>query len=369
MFDVDKHYLFLYLTAFGHFGGIEKFNKSFIKALWQLKIIKPKFYSLYDQKPEEGYLNSNLLNWGTAKGGRIKFILKSLQLVKKTDVVILGHLNLAVLAILIKSLFSTKKVILICHGIEVWKPNSQIQLRAYHLVDQFIVVSHHTKLQLIKKRGVDPSKIFVFQNTIDPFFDVPDKLEKPDYLLNRYQLNGKKCILTVCRISAKEGYKGYDRVLRVLPQIVKENKDIRYLLVGKYDLKEKERLDRIIQELGVQKYVIFTSFVPDEELVDHFKLGDVFIMPSDNEGFGIVFIEAMACGVPVIAGNKDGSQDAVVQGKIGTLINPDDEQEIFSSLKAALNRNLALEERLEIQEKVLSYFSYHCFVKRLKEIL
>lgn len=362
-------YFFCYLTAFGVFGGIEKFNKSFIKALSELFPSQASFYSLYDKEAEEKYLKQNIQNWKTARGKKAFFIVSSLLKARKSEVVILGHLNLAILAILIKRLFPDKKVALICHGLEIWQPNSRIQLKAYQKIDQFVVVSNYTKSQLIAKRGVDPAKVSVFQNTIDPYFEVPENLHKPSYLLERYQLHEKKCIITVCRISSKEGYKGYDRVLNVLPQLLKKNDNIRYLLVGKYDREEKERLDRIIQKLGIQEYVIFTSFVPDEELTDHFKLGDVFVMPSDNEGFGIVFIEAMACGVPVIAGNKDGSQDAVVQGKIGTLIDPDNQEEISNSLQNNLEKELKLEERFRIQQNVLGYFSYSSFVKRLKEIL
>jgi phosphatidylinositol alpha-1,6-mannosyltransferase len=366
---MNPRIFFTYLTGFGFFGGIEKFNKAFIKALNQLFGENASFYALLDGQVEEKYFTNNADSWKTAKRNKIRFVLEFLRSAKTKDVIILGHLNLAILAVLLKKLFPKKRIILICHGIEIWQPNSWIQLKAYPLIDQFIVVSNHTKSQLIEKRGVTPSKVSVFQNTIDPFFDVPENLEKPAYLMDRYGLRGKKCILTVCRLSSKEGYKGYDRVLKVLPELVKWDRDIRYVLVGKYDAQEKERLDKIIQQLGIGEYVIFTSFVPDEELVDHFKLGDVFIMPSNNEGFGIVFIEAMACGVPVIAGNKDGSQDAVVQGRIGTLINPDSEQEICTSLKASLEKETGIEERLEIQQKVLSYFSYHCFLKRLKEIL
>ena len=363
------NFLFCYLTSFGYFGGLEKFNKSFIKALNELFPSKASFYSLYDKEAEEKYLDLDNQNWHSARGNKIYFIANCLLKAGKSEVIILGHLNLAVLAILVKAILPKKKVILVCHGLEIWQPNSRIQLKAYQKIDQFIVVSNHTKSQLIEKRGVDPAKIFIFQNTIDPFFQVPEDPEKPEYLSGRYGLEGKKVILTVCRLSSKEGYKGYDRVLKVMPRLVKENEDIRYLLVGKYDAQEKERLDRIIKELGIENYVIFTSFVPDEELTDHFKMGDVFIMPSDNEGFGIVFIEAMACGIPVIAGNKDGSQDAVVRGEIGTLIDPEDEGQIFSSLKCALAKELNPEERKQIQQKVLGYFSYDCFVKRLKEIL
>ena len=197
------NFLFCYLTSFDYFGGLEKFNKSFIKALSELFPSKASFYSLYDKKPEKKYLNQKVQNWHTARGSKLKFIFNCLLKVKSKDVIILGHLNLAIMAILVKKLFPGKKVVLICHGLEIWQPNSRIQLKAYQCVDQYIVVSNYTKSQLIKKRGVDPSKISVFQNTIDPFFEVPENLQKPAYLLKRYSLERKKCILTVCLISSK----------------------------------------------------------------------------------------------------------------------------------------------------------------------
>ena len=85
------------------------------------------------------------------------------------------------------------------------------------------------------------------------------------------------------------------------------------------------------------KNVQFAGLVPPEELPDYFRLADVFVMPSTGEGFGIVFLEAMATGVPVIAGNRDGSRDALCDGALGTLIDPENCEELASAILAALH--------------------------------
>jgi phosphatidylinositol alpha-1,6-mannosyltransferase len=77
--------------------------------------------------------------------------------------------------------------------------------------------------------------------------------------------------------------------------------------------------------------------VPPEELPDYFRLADVFVMPSAYEGFGIVFLEAMATGVHVIAGSQDGSRDALCDGALGTLVDPENGEELASAILAALD--------------------------------
>ena len=77
--------------------------------------------------------------------------------------------------------------------------------------------------------------------------------------------------------------------------------------------------------------------MPPEELPDYFRLADVFVMPSTGEGFGIVFLEAMATGVRVIAGNQDGSRDALCDGALGTLVDPENCEELASAIQAALD--------------------------------
>ena len=83
---------------------------------------------------------------------------------------------------------------------------------------------------------------------------------------------------------------------------------------------------KLVEEKNLTNNFILTGYIEDKELTDHYLLADVFVMPSTQEGFGIVFLEALVCGLPVIAGNKDGSVDALLNGKLGKLIDPDNIQ-------------------------------------------
>jgi glycosyltransferase involved in cell wall biosynthesis len=202
-------------------------------------------------------------------------------------------------------------------------------------------------------------------NCLDPFLELPLQKEKKEALLERYGLKKRQLILlTVSRMADTEQYKGYDKVLFTLPELVKSHPDLRYLLVGKYDTSEKRRLDAIIGHLGLKDVVIFTGLVPDEELAAHFNLGDIFIMPSEKEGFGIVFIEAMFYGIPVIAGNIDGSVDALCNGELGSLVNPDNQTEIIAAVKKiAANRPGHLPDH----EKLEQHFGYRGYKEKLRE--
>lgn len=112
--------------------------------------------------------------------------------------------------------------------------------------------------------------------------------------------------------------------------------------------------------------MILTGFIADEEVTDHYLLADVFVMPSKGEGFGIVYLEAMACGLPVIAGNKDGSTEALQFGKLGTLINPDDEDELLQALQTRLQQP---SNPLQVQQQMLEYFAFPKFRERLHKVL
>ena len=112
--------------------------------------------------------------------------------------------------------------------------------------------------------------------------------------------------------------------------------DTRYLLVGTGP--DLLRIEKLAAEQGVQDAVVLAGFVPDEELCEHYNLCDLFAMPSKAEGFGIVYLEALACGKLVLAGNKDGSRDALNDGELGLLVDPDDTDEIAAESIRVLRR-------------------------------
>jgi glycosyltransferase involved in cell wall biosynthesis len=230
------------------------------------------------------------------------------------------------------------------------------------MADHILAVSTYTKGQLVNKQEVDSTKIQVFPNTIDPFFKFPEKFDKPTYLMKRYGiLPDKKLLFTLTRLSSREGYKGYDTVIEVLGMLKQEGVYLKYIIAGKADAKEEQRIKQLIEQCGVEDSVLLIGFLPDDELIDHFLMADLFIMPSKGEGFGIVFIEAMACGLSVLAGNKDGSTEALQFGQLGTLVDPDNKDEIQLRIKELLS---APKDAQQIQSQMLQYFSFEAFRKR-----
>ena len=140
--------------------------------------------------------------------------------------------------------------------------------------------------------------------------------------------------MTVSRLASSERYKGNDRVIRALPQVLLKHPETIYVIVGDGD--DRPRLEALAAEVGVTEKVRFVGQVKPEELPDHFRLADVFVMPSTGEGFGIVFLEAMATGIPVIGGNRDGSLDPLADGVLGRAVDPDNGEELTSAICTAL---------------------------------
>ncbi len=295
------------------------------------------------------------------------FVMRSFFEGCKADIVLMSHINLLIPGILIKICKPKVKLVLIAHGIEVWRPYAAWKRRMLRKIDLFLPVSHFTKDKMMALYGLPEDRFSVLNNCLDPFLELPLQQGKAAHLLERYRLdNQSQILLTVSRMVDTEQYKGYDRVLQALPALIPHYPNLRYLLVGKYDQAEKNRLDAIIGKLGLQDKVIFTGFVADAEMALHFTLADIFIMPSEKEGFGIVFIEAMFYGLPVIAGNKDGSTDALCNGELGTIIDPDNIPEISKAIRSILNNpgNYTPD-----QEKLKTQFSYEWYKRKLHNCL
>ena len=247
--------LFLTLKVFSASGGIEKVCKVASKALYELGLQsggRVKIFSMYDNPGYAGMNKyfSQIIFTGFGKH-KAQFVLKSLQQGRKCRIVILSHVNLLLVGYLIKKISPSTKVVLLAHGIEVWQPFPSWKKRMLKKCDLILPVSHFTREKMKLLYGISDEKFRILNNCLDPFLEMPIKKEKDPVLLERYGLRKDKFILlTVSRMVDTEQYKGYDKVLQVLPGIVQENPGICYLLVGKYDEKEKERLDDLIDQLN-----------------------------------------------------------------------------------------------------------------------
>jgi len=366
-------YLFS-LQTFSTTGGIQKMTRTLAHALFHISKTGNwnfRLFSLYDTRYDlmSQYLPS--ANYTGFNNNRISLGLTSIKEASRSDIVILNHINLSLIGIVIK-LFNPKcRVWLIAHGIEVWRPLSAIKrIFLKKSCDKIICVSNFTRKQMIIRHQSDPDKCVVLNNAIDPFIKLPDTFDKPEYLLNRYGLSpSNQVIFTLTRLASSEQYKGYEQVIKAIGSLKQAFPNIKYVLSGQYDSVEEVRIRTLIDEHNVNKEVILTGFVNENELTDHFLLADLFVLPSKKEGFGIVFVEALACGLPVICGNADGSIDAIKDGKLGTAINVDDLTELQDAIARYLNSPLTLDKRKNLQKECLLYFDEKYYRKNLQKIL
>ncbi len=285
----------------------------------------------------------------------------------RPDHVISTHLNFGPVAHCAKRVFRTPYT-LVAHGIDVHDNLSSARHAALRAADRVIAVSTWTRQRVLDLGGIEPSRLVVLPNTVDESrFSVAPR--SPG-LASRYGLQAdEKVVLTVARLDPGEGYKGYDRIVQALPAIRTACGAVRFLLVGKSD--DRARVEQIARHLGVGHAVSFAGFVPDEEMADHYRLADVFAMPSTGEGFGIVFLEAMACGTPVLAGNLDGSVDALDGGRLGQLVDPDDVGAIANGIIALLRQQAPAWwfDRQCLHDAVIQHFGRAAFRENLRKVL
>ena len=357
---------FIYLTGFSKTGGIEKFNKNVLASFKEINS-NVLAYSVYDDKCDEKYFQQK--NFKGFGGNKKLFSISIIRNAKKYDILLIGHINLSFIAYLVKLINPSIKLVLIAHGIEVWKKQLGKAEWLLRNTNWILAVSNFTKHTLqITNPFISSKKIKLLPNAIDPYFTYPSKFDKPAYLLERYKLQSEaKVLLTVARLSAEEQYKGYDRVIRSIKELSSTYPSIKYLIVGNADEKELRRVKALIQQENVHDHIILTGFINENELIDHYLLADVFVLPSKGEGFGIVLIEAMACGVNVIAGYKDGSVDALINGELGTLIDPDNQVELVEEILNNLEQPKL--DSTELQKKVNKHFTFPVFKRNFKTIL
>jgi phosphatidylinositol alpha-1,6-mannosyltransferase len=162
--------------------------------------------------------------------------------------------------------------------------------------------------------------------------------------------------------------------LQALPQILQKEPHALYIMVGKGE--QFEKLKQKAVDLGVRDKVLFFFDVTDEELPVFYDLAQVFIMPcreedlGDVEGFGIVFLEANSYSRPVIAGRSGGAVEAVVDGKTGLLVTPENTEEIArAAVELLTDREKASQLGVQGKERVQERFTWEKQAEKLIQLL
>ena len=311
--------LALVTDAFESQGGIARFNRDFLKALSQTK-----------PQPEVVVLPRMTKEGKTSKPSYVMIAVKNYYEKGPFDFIFCGHLHLAPLAVLLSRLKKVP-VWLQLHGIEAWQKPSVSIANSVIQMDLITAVSRFTRRSFLRWAAISPEKVRVLPNTVDENFTPGPK---PDYLLKRYGLENKRILLTISRLSSQEKYKGQDRVIRILPRLLAREPHLVYAIGGAGD--DRARLETLSREYGIAGKVKFLGEINETELVDHYRMADLFVMPSTGEGFGIVFLEAARAGIPVVAAGVAGSPDALLEGRLGRLVNPNDPAALVKAIEESL---------------------------------
>jgi phosphatidylinositol alpha-1,6-mannosyltransferase len=242
------------------------------------------------------------------------------------DIVINGHLYHGPLSRLIARQAGARMISQL-HGTEVWHPLRKRHIAPLVQSDVVLTVSRDTLGRLRDQILCEPDNGVVLANTVQLEFKPGDR----DAARARFGLGNEKVLLSVGRLDRREGYKGHDRIISLLPGLRAGGHEAVYLIGGLGE--DQQRLEAFAAQLNVAPWVRFLGKVPYKHMPDLYRAADLFVLPSTGEGFGIVFLEAMACGTPALGLAVGGAPDALGDGALGYCVTAED-------LPAALARAL-----------------------------
>ncbi len=409
----SPNYLFCFLEIFSSEGGIQSYVKDILKAYLSVTAgtnSPPAAEVLLLRDSEDcnnPYESKNLkfyyLKTETPWLGRLKFatILLTRLLQKRPQRVFCGHINLAPLIQTVCEPLGIPYTIL-TYGKEVWEPLGPKYQTAMSKAESIWTISRYTRDRTCCNNQLNPDKFQIVPCVVDGnIFTIAPKFED---LLAQYNLIqdlrtptketgflyentsfqptdsvknpvseppcvspmiDAKILMTVARLRSTDIYKGVDVTIQALPQIAKTFPNVKYLVIGRGD--DRPRLAKLAADLGVAERVIFAGFVPTENLAQNYQLADAYVMPS-QEGFGIVYLEALACGVPVLAGDADGSADPLQDGKLGWRVPHRDSAAVAVACVEMLRGEDRRCDRHWLREQTVARFSFESLCQSLEGI-
>lgn len=363
--------IFVFLEVFENEGGIQAYNRTLLEAYSTLaRSAGAEVFILRDSSGCQNPFRYSPLQFRYFKSslalvGRVHLTLQVLwRLIQhRPTQVFCGHVKLARMVQLLCQPLGIPYVVL-THGKEVWSPLPSGTRHALQQAAAVWIVSRYSRDLACAVNQLDPQRVKLLPCCVDGEEFCPGP--KPVHLRDRYQLHGAKVLMTVARLWSGDIYKGVDITIRALPAIAQAVPTVKYLAIGRGD--DRPRLERLAEELGVADRVVFAGFVPTTELPDHYRLADLYVMPS-QEGFGIVYLEAMACGVPVIGGDRDGSADPLQDGRLGWQVPHRDPDAVAAACIAALSGTDPRSNGLWLREETLTRYSKSAFAAHLNTLL
>jgi phosphatidylinositol alpha-1,6-mannosyltransferase len=354
-------------------GGIQKYIHTFSKALGEIfgkeSVNVVPFYGRYEKSTDYNILF--LIAHFPKYLKRFAYLPLLIYIARKVkpEIVILNHITFSKYHWLLRKLRLSYAAVV--YGIEVWGDLKKEELEFLNDSAFIISISEFTKRVLVGK-GISPEKVKVLYIGINT-----KKFRMISREKNELKIDSNYTLLTTARLESSERYKGYDKVIELLPEMNRELPGVKYIIIG--DGSDKERIVILAEALGVKDRIIFPGQITDLDLlIGYYNLCDLFIMPSNfyieknrvaGEGFGFVYLEAAACGKPVIAGKGGGCPEAIEDGVTGFLVDPNDKKGLYETIvKLLRDKELAKKMGAAGRKRVEENFSYEVFLKKVKEI-
>ena len=352
--------LLLCPELFAHESGIQRIMRLYLKALCEsagngdrVDLVVLNDHELPDAKLAD-YSNDRLgLRLGCGKSKR-QFLWAAVQGASDADRLVCGHLSQLIAAWLARVFNPRLDYYLVAHGIEVWKPYSAIERLALRRARRIFCVSEFTRREMQRQIELPDWRFEVVPNALDPFFaDDPS-----DGALS----GGPPVILSVARLDPRERYKGVDHLIEALPAVRQAVPGARLRIVGSGG--DLHRLVALAALRGVADAVEFAGFVDDQKLREAYRDCTLFALPSFGEGFGLVFLEAMARGKPCL-GARAGAVPEIIDQTTGVLAGYGNIPQITTQIVWALQQQW---DSAAIKARA-AQFSYPVFKARLNKVL
>jgi phosphatidylinositol alpha-1,6-mannosyltransferase len=357
--------LFLFTEVLAN-GGIQRFNRTILDACNRLGIVC-HVLSLNDRRLpiEQGskYGGASVIGFS---GDRHRFAVGVARelLSERYDRVMIGHINLLTLTIALSILrpFHRVPMMLIAHGIEVWRGIGAVRRHALARTDRILCVSHYTRQRILEQApALVAERLAIFPNALaDSWGRVPPGADART-IRGRF-------ILSVTRLERGDRYKGIATVIEAFSMIADDS--LEYYVIGQGN--DLPFLQLIAERCGVGGRVHFMRGVSDAELVSLYAQCEAFVLPSGKEGFGIVFLEAMYFGAPVIAAREKGAIDVVRDGDTGIAVPFGDTIAIKEAIERIIS-DTGLRTRLRANGRSTVVdggpFTFARFTERCAEVL
>ncbi len=301
------------------------------------------------------------LDSSTATRLRFGAHMASTQAIRTCDWILYAHLAVSKVQIFIPPPIRRPYAVFL-HGIEAWGELSGPEQWVLKGAALRLANSRFTAERVAARHPeIGPISACPLALADDPIEPCPDD-ESGSMVL------GPHAVMVVARMSASERYKGHDELLEAWPRVLVRVPDARLVCVGGGD--DVERLQAKAEALGIAGACRFTGFLSQADLLACYRQAAVFAMPSRGEGFGLVYLEAMAHGLPCVGSLEDAAVDIIADGVTGFLVDQSDGGALADRLSRLLkddNRRRAMGDAG--RRRVDELFTYERFSRRLMALL